>query len=99
MVTFTESLDEIVVFELPAPDCARRLVHHLEQARLAWVQTGDAASVVGALLLPEDDDLAVLLRSVEEWMGLESLFAIRFELDGRTYVLESPPVLVKALTW
>jgi hypothetical protein len=98
-VTFIESLDEIVQFELPTPDCARRLVQNLEQARLAWVQTGDAASVVGTLLLPEAGDLAVLLRSVEAWMESESLFAIRFELDGRTYVLESPPVLVKALTW
>jgi hypothetical protein len=37
----------------------------------------------------EPDDLAVLLREVEAWVEEESLAAIRFELDGRAYVLEA----------
>jgi len=34
-------------------------------------------------------DLGVLLRDVEAWVEEESLCAIRYELDGRGYVLEA----------
>jgi hypothetical protein len=44
---------------------------------------------VRALLPPEPEDVAALLREVEAWVEEESLLALRFELDGRAYVLEA----------
>lgn len=44
--------------------------------------------MVGVVLNPDADDLAMLLRAVQAWLGGVNLAAIRFELDGRTYVLE-----------
>jgi hypothetical protein len=32
------------------------------------------------------------MRTVEDWVARESLRAIRFELDGRVYILESGEV-------
>jgi hypothetical protein len=49
--------------------------------------------VVGVLLNPDEDDLAHLLREVEAWVGKRGLLAVRFEVDGRTYVLH--PVLAE----
>ena len=35
------------------------------------------------------DDVALLLREVEAWIEREAALALRFELDGRAYVLEA----------
>ena len=40
-----------------------------------------------ATLDDDPEDLAILLRIVETWVDNESLWAIRYELDGRNYVL------------
>jgi hypothetical protein len=80
-------LSDIVLFELPTRTSAHRLVGHLALTRLSWLEEGDDACVVGAFLQLEDADLAVLLRSVQEWVEQAQLAAIRFEVDGRTYVL------------
>jgi hypothetical protein len=40
------------------------------------------------MLVPQADDVAALLRTVEEWGRRHRLDAIPFELDGRRYVLE-----------
>jgi hypothetical protein len=50
--------------------------------------------VIGVLLNPDEDDLARLLREVEAWVEQRGLLALRFELDGRTYILQ-PPVLTE----
>ena len=43
--------------------------------------------------LSEDpSDLAALLREVESWVEAESLYAIRYLLDDRIYVLEAGEV-------
>ncbi len=39
------------------------------------------------MLRREAGDLAFLLRTVERWVADESLGGIRFELDGRDYLL------------
>jgi len=89
------ALNEIVLFELPTEVDAERLERHLAEKRLAWLQGGDIASIVGVLLNPEDGDLAMLLRSVQAWLGDVGFAAIRFEVDGRTYLLEArQPVLL-----
>ena len=93
---FKAGLDEIVLFELPAARTAERLLVHLAPHRLAWLQSGDRISVVGALLKPDADDLARLLWSVQEWLDDMGFAAIRFDVDGRTYVLEARRVLEAA---
>jgi len=85
------SLNEIVLFEIPPRSGATQLLAELSTTRLAWMERGDDISVIGVLLNPDDGDLACLLRTVEAWVEQRGVLAIRFELDGRTYVLQ--PVL------
>ena len=82
------SLNDIVLFEVPARSGATQLLAELSSSRLAWMERGDEVSVLGVLLNPDDGDLALLLRSVEAWVEQRGLLAIRFEVDGRTYVLQ-----------
>ena len=88
------SLNEIVLFEVPARSGATQLLAELSTSRLAWMERGDDVSVIGVLLNPDEDDLAHLLREVEAWVEKHGLLALRFELDGRTYALQ-PPVLTE----
>jgi hypothetical protein len=85
---FGPALNEIVLFEVPDAQSARGLFAYVAPRRLAWHQRADEGSIVGVVLNPDADDLALLLRAVQAWMEGVSLAAIRFELDGRTYVLE-----------
>ena len=86
-------LNELVLFELPSTSAAQRLLSELASERLAWLQDGDEAAVVGALLSPDSLDFARLLRDTRAWLERSGLGAIRFEVDGRTYVLEARSVL------
>jgi hypothetical protein len=88
-VEFKPSLEEVVLFELPTDRYAYQLLTHLKPGRLAWLQDGDAVSIVGAVLTPDVADFAELFRNVQAWLHEERLVAIRFEVDGRTYVLEA----------
>jgi hypothetical protein len=87
-VPLNSSLNDIVLFEVPSESGASLLRAELSSTRLAWLEDGDDLSVVGALLNPNDDDLACLLRTVEKWIEQHGLLAIRFEVDGATYVLQ-----------
>jgi hypothetical protein len=87
-VPFNSSLNDIVLFEIPGRSGATELLAELSSSRLAWLEQGDDVSVVGVLLNPNDDDLACLLRGVEKWVEHRGLLAIRFEVDGETYVLQ-----------
>jgi hypothetical protein len=90
-------LDELVLFELPSKYFAEQLLLSALSERVAWLQIGDAASIVGVLLTPDELDLARLLREVQTWLDRSGLLALRFEVDGRAYVLEAPlPVLAYA---
>jgi hypothetical protein len=95
-VDFTAALNEVVVFELPTKLWAQSLMTYLAPGRLTWADDGDAWTVVGALLNPDVDDLAALLRSVQAWLDRSGLAAMRFEVDGRTYVLEAVRAAVAA---
>src|SRR5215208_106109 len=91
------SLDEIVLFDLPSKYFAEQLLLSTLSERVAWLQIGEEASIVGVLLAPDSLDLARLLREVQDWLEGSALLALRFELDGRLYVLEAPlPVLAYA---
>jgi hypothetical protein len=86
-VPFNSSLNDIVLFEIPGQSGAE-LLAELSSTRLAWMERGDDVTVIGVLLNPNDDDLACLLRAVEKWVEQRGLLAIRFEVDGGTYVLQ-----------
>ena len=91
------SLDEIVLFELPSNYFAEQLLLTTLSERVAWQQIGEEASIGGVLLTPDALDRARLLREVQIWLEGSALLALRFELDGRMYVLETPlPVLAYA---
>jgi hypothetical protein len=95
-VNLTGALNEVVVFQLPTRLWSESLMTYLAPGRLTWLQEEDAWSVVGALLNPELDDLAALLRSAQAWLDRSGLPAMGFELDGRTYVLDATPAAVAA---
>jgi hypothetical protein len=86
---FTGTLDEVVVFELPTRLWGESLMTYLAPGRLTWLQDSEAWCVVGALLNPEVEDLAALLRSVQAWLDRSGLTMISFEIDGRTYALNA----------
>jgi len=90
-------LNEIVLLELPGKYFAEQLLLNVLSERVAWLQIGEAASGVGVLLAEDELDLARLLRDVQAWLESSGLLALRFELDGRAYVLEAPlPMLAYA---
>ena len=80
-----------MIFELPTRRLAEGLLAQLSPKRFAWIQSDENASVVAALLNPDQLDLAVLLRAVQSWLSATGLVAIRFEVDGRPYVLDAAP--------
>jgi hypothetical protein len=93
-MAFNPSLDELVIFELPSHRLAKDLLAQLSPKRFAGMQNDEHAAVVAALLNPEQLDLAVLLRAVQSWLSWTGLAAIRFELDGKPYVLDAVPQAV-----
>jgi hypothetical protein len=86
-MTTRESNDQVVRFEIPTRSAAGRLAELLEDGWSAWVHQSRGTHVVLATLDEDAEDLAILLRIVETWVDNESLWAIRYELDGRNYVL------------
>jgi hypothetical protein len=88
-VPFDASLNEVVCFDIPGFDRAIDLCEVVGSKWLAWVQKSEGIRRVAVLIQPVEGDLAALLRMVEGWVAEHGLVAIRFELDGRAYVLES----------
>jgi hypothetical protein len=89
-VDFDGRLNDVVLFEIPEFEQAMGLCGRLATNWMAWVHRRDEVRFVAALLVPEaEGDLAALLRTVEQWVAERGLVAIRFELDGRAYVLEA----------
>jgi hypothetical protein len=81
---------EFVLFEVSDVAVSARLAERLAGR---WnvvlsAERGDMMVVI-VELRPAADDFAVLLREVEAWIEEESLCALRYELDGRGYVLEA----------
>jgi hypothetical protein len=90
------SLSDLILFEIPVRTGAAQLLAELSTSWLAWMERGDQVAVVGVLLGADDGGLAVLLRRVEAWAERHELLALRFEVDGRTYVLQ--PALARSNT-
>jgi hypothetical protein len=93
-VPSTSSLDEFILFEISGFEEAMELCELLARQWFAWVESRDDLRRVAALLRPgEKDDLAALLRTVEGWVAERGLVAIRFEVDGRGYLLAAVPAI------
>jgi len=93
-VRFDATLNEIVLFELPEERLAEDLSSRLATKRMVWLQSGESASVIGVLLNPDLLDLAGLLRDAQAWLQRSGVALIRFEVDGRSYVLEAEKATV-----
>jgi hypothetical protein len=87
------SLNELVLFEIPGLELATQLCERVGADRLAWVESGDEVRRVAVVIQLAEGDLAAILRTVEGWVAEHGLVAIRFELDGRIYTLESGEAL------
>jgi hypothetical protein len=85
-------LTETVQFELPDLAGAARLATLLRSSWAVSVNEEDDVALVDVHIRASRRDLASLMRTVEEWVAREALRAIRFELDGRVYILESGEV-------
>jgi hypothetical protein len=85
-------LTETVQFELPDLAGAARLATLLRSSWAVSVNEEDEIALVDVYVRASRSDLASLMRTVEDWVARESLRAIRFELDGRVYILESGEV-------
>jgi hypothetical protein len=80
---------DLVHFEIADLAAAVRLTRRLAPRwTVALNERGDV-NLVSARLRDHSADLAVLLRDLEAWVEEESLCAIRFEVDGREYVLQA----------
>jgi hypothetical protein len=82
-------LTNTVHFELPDLAGAARLATLLRPYWAVGVSEQDDVALVGVYIRASATDLAALLRSVEDFVALECLCAIRFELDGCGYVMEA----------
>ena len=85
-------LTETVQFELPDLAGAARLATLLRSSWAVSVNEEDDVALVDVYIRASRTDLASLMRTVEDWVAKESLRAIRFDLDGRVYILESGEV-------
>lgn len=81
-------VDQIFVEVTDFPEAAR-LTRRLGQTRTAAVLGDDPYVVTAAFSSHEPADLAALMREIESWVEDESLFAVRYLLDERIYVLEA----------
>jgi hypothetical protein len=81
---------DTVRFEVVELATAVRLAQRLARSRpVILLAESEYVKAVVAELHGEPTDLAALLREVEAWVRDESLGAIRYELDGRHYVLDA----------
>jgi hypothetical protein len=89
----SNELSDVVLIEIPDPGLSALLAERLADR---WRVNVDAARpevvAVRVELRPVEQDLAVLMRDVACWAEQEALGALRFELDGRGYVLEAGEV-------
>ncbi len=92
-------LTDTIQFEVPDLAAAARLVTLLRPRwRVVVTECGQVA-LVNVHIRSSAPQFARLLRSVEDWVARESLCAVRFELDGRGYVLAAGDADWTAAPW
>lgn len=84
-----EVLSETVVFELDDRDGAGGLWERLRPRWFGGLYESGDGTIVAVELRAEEGDLASLLRTVQFWAYESGQEALRFYVDGRTYVLEA----------
>jgi hypothetical protein len=82
-------LADLVHFEIADLAASVRLTRRLASRWTVSLQERRDVNLVTARLRERSGDLAVLLREVESWVEDERLCAIRFEVDGREYVIQA----------
>jgi hypothetical protein len=83
-------VSDTVRFEVVELATAVRLAQRLGRSRsVILIAESEYVKSVVADVHRKAPDLAELLRDVEDWVREESLGAIRYELDGRSYVLDA----------
>ncbi len=92
-------LSDVVVFDVPSLTQARDLVSRLDDSWACHAYRESNITSVSVYLSPARyNDLAALLRTVEDWVASRALGGIMFWLDGRGYVLHAhDPALVNSL--
>ena len=80
-------IPDVVLFEFSGGIAAHSLSRRLQAAWSVWTEPDEAGWIVGAELRAATDDLAVLLRTVSEWLAERRLRELAFQVDGRVYTL------------
>jgi hypothetical protein len=80
---------EQVEFEVPMIGPAGRLASRLGLVWMTGLERFDDSVLVTVNLGSHPQALARVLRMAEAWLDDESLRAIRYSVDGRTYILEA----------
>jgi hypothetical protein len=88
-VAESTDLTNLVHFEIADLAGAVRLTRRLAPRWTVSLNERRDVNLVTARLRERPGDLAVLLRDLEAWVEEEALCAIRFEVDGREYVLQA----------
>ena len=80
-------IPDVVLFEFSGGIAAHSLSRRLQTTWSVWTEPDEAGWIVGAELRPDADDLAVLLRTVSDWLADRRLRELAFQVDGRVYTL------------
>ena len=80
-------IPDVVLFEFSGGSAAHSLTRRLQVGWLVWNEPDEAGWIVGVELRAAADDLAVLLRTVSEWLAERHLRELAFQVDGRVYRL------------
>ena len=78
---------DVLRFELASRAGAESLSRRLRARWLEWMEKPDHGWVVAVELRPEIGDLSFLLREVQCWLAERGLRELRYELDGRSYLM------------
>ena len=90
------SLSNVVRFEIPAYAGIDELCAYIRPRWGGSIKFQDDVWYVSARVRRTRNDLAQLLRKVEAYVAESGLQAIRYELDGRFYIMEAEALLPAA---
>jgi len=88
----TLSMSNVVRFEVPAYAGIDELCAYIRPRWGGSIKFQDDVWYVSARVRRTRNDLAQLLRKVETYVAESGLQAIRYELDGRFYIMEAQRV-------
>jgi hypothetical protein len=82
-------ISDVVRFELPAYAGVGDLCAHIRPRWGGTIKFEQDVWYVSARVRRSEGDLAALLREVEAYVAEAGLQAIRYQLDGRFYIMEA----------